>query len=407
MKSFNPSLVINKYKTKHILFGLLIGISIITNSGYVGMMRDDSRPVLFLLPLTLVFIYKWLKLNRRIQINYKVSTLIILLFLILVTFILNSEFKSLNLYVHLILMIFTAFLISEIVPFNRFINGYTAGMKYITIVSLFFYTLWNFFDYRLPFNILQTRFTSYYNGIVYFQLIHSPDRNIGIFWEPGLFASFLVIALIFQIIFKETRNRFTFVILVLGLLSTQSTAGYLLIPFLIILYILKRVDTWVGLLFVYLLLTLGVLLNLFSSQILDVLATINPRMFGKFINDSLTLNTRLIGPILNLRIFLSSPIIGVGFSNATKLFVENSLSFNIGSQTSTSTYFLSSMGIGGIIYSLNWLKGINRIKANRLSRISILIVFLIILNKEPHNSILVTYCIMFYFLNKTRAREHS
>ncbi|MFT6834993.1 MAG: hypothetical protein ACJA0H_001027 [Francisellaceae bacterium] len=68
---------------------------------------------------------------------------------------------------------------------------------------------------------------------------HSIPRNAGFSWEPGRYASMLVFALFFNIIRKKfdvLKNR-SFWILVIALLTTQSTTGYsglLLVIFMII-----------------------------------------------------------------------------------------------------------------------------------------------------------------------------
>jgi len=407
MKVVNPPLIVNKSAFKNTLFGLFIAISIITNSGYVGMMAKESRPVFFLIPLSFGLFFMYIKKNRKILLNYTTVSLSILISFIIVTFMLNREFGSINLYLYLLLMIFSSYLLTEVIPFDDFVNGYILVVKNIAIISLFFYSLWNFFNYRIPFSIFQTRYTSYYNGLVYFQLLHSPERNVGIFWEPGLFASFLVIALLFLIIFKGLRNNYgTFSILLLGLISTQSTAGYLLLPFLLLLILFKKVDYRSGVLLIFILLIISITGSLFYTQIMQFLVNINPKIFSKFLDDSVTLNTRLLAPTLNLNIFMSSPIFGVGFSKATSTFIEKSYLYNIASQTSTSTYFLASMGIAGIIYTYNWIEGIFKLKTKLIIKLITAIIFIIILNKEPHNSLFITYCIMFYFLSSTKTTEN-
>ena len=52
-------------------------------------------------------------------------------------------------------------------------------------------------------------------------------RNSGMFWEAGAFAGYLILALLFTLRSIETVPRRYFVVLVVALLSTQSTTGYL------------------------------------------------------------------------------------------------------------------------------------------------------------------------------------
>lgn len=68
-----------------------------------------------------------------------------------------------------------------------------------------------------------------------------PNRNAGPFWEPGAFAGYLLLALIFL---GLERNRYParyfwlrFFVILTGLLTTFSTTGYLVLPFVLFLYL--------------------------------------------------------------------------------------------------------------------------------------------------------------------------
>ena len=66
-----------------------------------------------------------------------------------------------------------------------------------------------------------------------------PYRNSAFFWEPGAFSGYLVLALIFLGLAKEqfkVRSYWTRIsILFVGLLTTFSTAGYIVLPFVLLL----------------------------------------------------------------------------------------------------------------------------------------------------------------------------
>ena len=67
-----------------------------------------------------------------------------------------------------------------------------------------------------------------------------PYRNAAFFWEPGAFAGYVLLALIFLGLEKEqftARSYWTRIcLLFVGLLTTFSTAGYLLLPFALLLH---------------------------------------------------------------------------------------------------------------------------------------------------------------------------
>lgn len=81
--------------------------------------------------------------------------------------------------------------------------------------------------------------------------------------------------------------------------------------------------------------------------------------------------------------------------NILKTAVDGNLA--IDSLTTTNVFFLSAFGIWGIGYSIGWVVGI--MKAGHFSimtRLLLFILFMVILNKEPHYNLMITYVILFY-----------
>lgn len=74
-------------------------------------------------------------------------------------------------------------------------------------------------------------------------------RNCGPFWEPGMFAFFINIALFFEIFFYRHRGHlFRIIIYITALVSSFSTGGYVAGLFLMVLYAMRHrssVLTWV------------------------------------------------------------------------------------------------------------------------------------------------------------------
>lgn len=72
---------------------------------------------------------------------------------------------------------------------------------------------------------------NFYNGYSH--------RNSGLFWEPGAFAGYLVLAMVFVSMIKEKLSRRTYqcylVILSVVLFTTLSTTGYLVYPLVLLL----------------------------------------------------------------------------------------------------------------------------------------------------------------------------
>lgn len=65
-----------------------------------------------------------------------------------------------------------------------------------------------------------------------------PNRNSGPFWEPGAFAGYILIAILLLPQYKNLSSKSMYfkqlIALIIALLSTQSTTGYLLLPIALI-----------------------------------------------------------------------------------------------------------------------------------------------------------------------------
>ncbi|MBU6158235.1 MAG: hypothetical protein KGP35_04295 [Bacteroidetes bacterium] len=69
-------------------------------------------------------------------------------------------------------------------------------------------------------------------------------RNSGMFWEPGAFAGYLVLALLFIVMlngqFSIGKYRYEVLLIVLALFSTFSTTGFLTLAFLLLMYLFQN-----------------------------------------------------------------------------------------------------------------------------------------------------------------------
>ena len=100
---------------------------------------------------------------------------------------------------HIPVLILCGYLLTQAVPFDVFINWFTVAMSIFALTAL---AAW-FFFIALELPLIGQEVTNfngavYHNGIINFLFVGwdgAPiDRSMGPFWEPGLFASFIVIA---------------------------------------------------------------------------------------------------------------------------------------------------------------------------------------------------------------------
>ena len=73
-------------------------------------------------------------------------------------------------------------------------------------------------------------------------------RNCGPFWEPGMFAVYLSIALFFNLFAVHSKRKCCNIVFALSLITTFSTGGYIGGAFILILYALKQRNIFLTLL---------------------------------------------------------------------------------------------------------------------------------------------------------------
>lgn len=134
----------------------------------------------------------------------------------------------------------TAYFIVKLVR-EKFISYYINILYVFSLISFVFYGLYfvpGFTDFIITqiapyFESTSTELNEFYTSspsiIVYtFDPIAMTEyRNSGPFWEPGAFAVFLIIALMFNIIKKGYLLGKKNIVFILALVTTFSTAGYI------------------------------------------------------------------------------------------------------------------------------------------------------------------------------------
>ncbi len=118
------------------------------------------------------------------------------------------------------------------------LDTYITILTFLAVTSIPFFILNQFVFYGIPYGSNVTKslliFTSFY-------LPNDPiTRNSGMFWEPGAFAGYLVLAIIFIVLkngkFQIGTYKKEVILILLGLLTTFSTTGYISLGVIIVIF---------------------------------------------------------------------------------------------------------------------------------------------------------------------------
>lgn len=322
--------------------------------------------------------------------------------LVCVNWIVHGAEESLTTFFSRILHLVLVYAIVCIIPWERFKHLYIKWIKWICIISLIgFYVVENTsLIYLLPtlkgYDLTGHAYNKYQGFLVYFT--GGMGRNYGAFWEPGIFASHIIFAfLLLSLDDKLSKDRvWMYALFVVTLISTQSTAGYMLMVLALIYSRLTRLRIRAKRdlikLFGVFLLIFAVLNIYFNFQrLLERFALDELRVFEKMweISDS----QRMLSIEYNWRAFLSSPLIGNGYTGLGTLYTVKDTVLD----TATSFRLLAVFGILGILFTYVLMSGVAKQKTISVyGRIVFGIIILCIVNKEPHDSFLLTWCLIMY-----------
>lgn len=404
-------------KLNDYILGIILVVTVILNSGYVlSTVYGNLIPTTLLaFSLFLLSCQRLKNFKNNIIITRKLLFLIILLLGILLSTIFNLSSENFTSSIRFILIIIFAYNITQLIKANTFFGIYLYTMRIISIVSLFAFFASLFYSFYGVLPVVQNiNGASYYNGIIFFIRIIPGivfNNNIGIFWEPGLFASFLLLSLMIGItFFPDMLKKRDFLLFSFTLFTTRSTAGYILYMFILLALLSQKMARSKEILVVSLAVLIIVMYYNIESLV-NILVNLDPLLFTKIVDLSKgTTSTRIYSPIINFISYLESPLFGHGFYTAASKYavlINEYSNYKINAQTSTSTMIMAALGFTGFFYNYAWIYVV--LSSRRISRISsILTIFLIflILNKEPHLTNLGTWCILFSLFEVKVSRKN-
>lgn len=270
---------------------------------------------------------------------------------------------------------------------DKFRYYYLNVMTVVALVSIILYPM-VITGLSLPniFGLGFSKSTTLHTILIYnYNVEFNFERNAGMFWEPGCFACYLcLVPLLYIDNLKQfiKNNKIKCIILLLALISTQSTTGYLVSCILLFIAFSRTYKLFgpiMGALIILSLITSAVVTDKLSKDF----ATIEYMKLGEMYEyDGYNTENRLGTIFFLFPIFLLHPIIGNGI-NLEAMFasVPYVLTFdNIGLGNGFMTYLVQVGLLGVFVYSYSLYK---KWQISSLDKsISLFIIFLL-LQGEP------------------------
>lgn len=336
--------------------------------------------------IALFFIYLWFtKTTQFIFIGKNIVTILTILSLLCMFCNLDFSLK----YPFEILSLWIALLIVSRFSLNDFVRSSVRVLAFFSIISLIVYGI-SFLNFGLISTFPSVNYISgkqFYTVFGLCNIMHSYEyvftRNFSIFREPGVYTIYLIVALLFILKLGDFKyKKIIIASFVVAILTTFSTAGYIILIMIFVYYFLSRKkESFISILLMFVI-GLGVIYYVSTSDFIHVL------VFDKMSGDNSSYNARLGSISTNIEMWLNnlgSIIFGNGFNYVETNYTRTSLNLGIYSTDNTNT-LLKVLSVHGIIYFIAYLtmviKTVGIFDKRIMARIILLFVFGAMLSNE-------------------------
>ena len=346
----------------------------------------------FLVILAIIFIIK--KPDEKALHTNNVIIIGFVCFALLLSVLFNSD-SLLGGTTIIIIEIITALLIVKKTSFDKFSDIFIDIIFLLTLYSLIIYAF--IFVGILSPNILYNMGDNpVYScaGCVFYK---AGDfyRNSCIFREPGMYMIYINLCIILKLIRNQKMTIWQIIVFSLGIFSSFSTAGIIVLFMMLIIYMLNMSKKHNKIKYIVVLAIIVYLV--LASEFM------NSMVFHKFSEseDNASFLARISSVLIPSSIFLDNPLLGCGFANFEKEYMNHSIKlygFNIGTSNSTNTIFNTFAVLGVIPGSFILFSLYKFSKKIRKAKLLLFVGLLLMFSNESMFYSIILYIILLYGL---------
>jgi len=386
---------------------LLIGFS-----GIAFFMSNRLLLVMFFIFLIIQFVSKKLIINKFV---YQVAILLLLLFFSQYT---TFQFFSISSFLSLFIYYGVAYFTIKLAGW-KFTKLYTDIIYVLAILGLVFYvaSLISIRAYQILVEIPEFLELDPWEGRNF--LLYTTEssitstvnirRNAGFVYEPGFYACLLVLAIIFNLFQENNLLNRKSVIYIISLLTTFSTAGYIVISFLVIGYLVITPNIKSKIILVPILIIISIY-GFINLAFMDEKISDSVEDSGYYRGEEYYENKGRIGSALvDTRDILKYPLFGRGRNRHTRYDVyESAEDTELSHRSNGFTDFIVEFGIPFSIYYYYYIfysfKVLGR-QHNRNKYIAYLAFFSIIVIGQSQTIFMRPIFLALFFLNVVYAHK--
>lgn len=378
---------------------IIIYLLIMSGSVLQNLYMESLQKINIIITCFLVFVE--ISKNKRFFCEIPKNALSIFLIVAIVSSCINiiiwQDLGSIAGYLANISLLIVALIVAYKIDYLIFVECFVEIMLFLAIISLLFYYI-PVISEILP--SIHLKNTASYNGYMFYGIYakyanafyYTYKRNIGVFWEPGMYQGYLIFAMVLLSQNKKGRWDFVkFLLLAVAVISTGSTTGLILLLPVIYLFVMSYVEKHRTIYVVLSVIMVGLLVMLlvFGQDVDTLMRLMFPTDVTTKLMDvnNISRNTRLYNIISDIKIIFSNPL-GVANSQISSLREISMSSFgrNVDASVTNSSLTMCLLYgiVSGILYLWITVKGSLGIAKSYVSGIVVTLIVLIIINTEPH-----------------------
>jgi len=338
----------------NLLISYLLLVSLLATTGFEYFFRSQ----VFIIPIVVIAIFEFIRQKHKIE-PYIIKIVILFFLLSLIQTFLEYN-RNIFSSIYLLLVLIFSYCIATVIG-EKIIKYYINVLYFFALISLFCFFLTYADSFMNMINRIAPLFKSLNrqisdeenrNIIIYNFKNYSGlyNRNSGPFWEPGMFAIFLNIALIFNIFLTRKLIQVKNLVFLGALITTFSTTGYIACFYILFVYSLFFSKSFYKIIFLALL--------VFASVEVSQLNFMQNKVEAQIQSSQNTGDSRFGAAIVHFRVIEDFPFFGVGDGASTVI-----KDFTQATSTANGlTYVFVKFGIiVGILYYVFLYRSCNRI----------------------------------------------
>jgi len=342
--------------------------------------------------------FKPLKLSRQDELAFGLFALIVL------THVLSFGSLVIAASLGFLIKLGIALLAARLIP--EFPRRYVSVMYVLACLSLVFYIPVqlgiDLAGILSPIRIPLANIEVIHIGIHNFHVPDESGRNCGMFWEPGAFAGYLILALFFLVRGGQNKAMLSKqgLVLIATLLTTQSTTGYLAFMVLVVFYAFNAgwarsvAVKWV-VFPLFLVLFMSVELAIFS-QVSFLGEKINAQIESAVARDDTSRINRVGNILYDLKWIADKPVLGWSATPEMRLSIDAEVADLIAGQGNGLTGFTVRFGLVGLFIFIGFFaNSTRRITGSMSASLFGIVIVCVLLNGEQFMNFPMFLSLMF------------